>query len=70
MDSPVPSFFRTGQRVRYLPDHAFGDAHDPAGQLGTVYCTTHMHVYVTFDGRATPEACKADQLHLVQPVAA
>lgn len=66
--------FRPGQRVRYIPGHAYGDMCHPDCEDGTVSSLGEDNVRVRFDkhvGRlgwdgATAQACTPDDLVLLK----
>ena len=54
---------RIGDRVKYIPNHAFDDASHPDCGTGTVKAITCDATYVQF-GDACPVSVRADELIL------
>jgi hypothetical protein len=56
--------FRPGQRVRYVPYHAHGDARHEDCEDGQVSSVNAHFVFVRFGASLHGQACKPDQLIL------
>lgn len=64
---------KPGQRVRYIPGHAYGDISHPDCEDGKISSIGTIAVFVKFDksvGRhgwdgATPQGCNAEDLHVL-----
>lgn len=41
--------YKHGDKVRYVPNHAFGDPHHPDCQNGVVSSTNEHYVFVKYD---------------------
>lgn len=47
-----------GTKVKYVPNHAFGDAHHPDCEAGYVSSVNHLYVFVRFKAnRLSGQAC-------------
>ena len=62
-----------GQRVRYMPQHAFGDEKHKDVEIGEISSVNHKYAFVRFDKYvrnfgwegATSQACDPEQLEPV-----
>lgn len=65
-----PSDFKPQERVRFIPNHAFGDRSHKDCEFGTVSSVNDKYVFVRFDQHvakfgwdgATSQACATDNL--------
>ena len=56
-------FFKNGQRVKYIPGHAFGDAHNKDCEIGLVYTVNKDTVFVVYNRNPfQPVATKPEDL--------
>jgi len=63
---PSTRDFSPGEEVRYVPYHAHGDEAHEDCEIGIVDSVGSMFVFVIFDGKRRPEACKPDQLRKIR----
>jgi hypothetical protein len=58
---------KIGDIVKYVPHHAFGDAHHPDCQNGIVTSISQTGIVrVLFSNNTASQGCRSDQLILVE----
>lgn len=54
--------FKPGERVRYVPNHAFGDHHHFDCEDGVVSSVNEQYVFTRFGGSLHSQACDPTSL--------
>lgn len=61
--------FQIGDNVRYIPNHAHGDANHPDCENGVVSSKNHLYVFVKYHaGALSGVATMPDQLMNISPL--